>query len=95
MANLLAARSDLPAALLEAQKAVALGPDQAQCYLKFALLQLRAAQPDAAEANFKKAIELDGKQTNARVALGTLYASRHRMPEAEEQFRLAMQERSD
>ena len=90
VANLLAAQANLPGALQEAQKAVALAPHRSPSYLQLALLQLRANQSDAAEVSFKKAIELDSKDSNARLALGTMYASRNRMADAEQQFRQAI-----
>ena len=54
------------------------------------MLQLRAKLPDQAEINFKKAAELGPKAMNAQLALGGFYQSRNRMPEAEQQFKHAI-----
>ena len=90
IANLLAARADFPAAIKEIQKAIALAPDRADSYTNLALLQMRINQPDAAEANFKKAVELNPKAMSAQLALGSYYQSRSRFAEAEQQFRRAI-----
>jgi cellulose synthase operon protein C len=58
--------------------------------LLLALLQLRGNLPDEAEANFKKAIQVDPKAMNAQLALGGFYQSRNRLAEAEQQFRHAI-----
>ena len=54
------------------------------------MLQLQANQPDAAEASFKKVIEVNPAATQAHLLLGTFYQSRSRFAEAEQQFRTAM-----
>ena len=76
--NLLAAREDFPGAIQEVQKAITLAPDRADSYMNLALLQMRVNQPDAAETNFKKAVELNPKAMNAQLALGSYYQSRNR-----------------
>src|ERR1019366_6793095 len=43
-----------------------------------------------AEANFKKATEVDPKAVNAQLALGGFYQSRNRFAEAEQQFKHAI-----
>jgi tetratricopeptide (TPR) repeat protein len=55
-----------------------------------ALFQLRSNQPNDAEENFKKAIEVDPKSMNAQLAMGGFYQSRNRLPEAELQFKQAI-----
>src|SRR5271154_3822870 len=57
VANLLAAQGNVPGAIDELQKAIALGPDLWESYLSLALLQLRVNQPEAAEVNLRKAVE--------------------------------------
>ena len=42
-------------------------------------------------ANFKKAAELGPKNVNAQLALGMFYQSRNRIPEAEQQFKHAIE----
>jgi cellulose synthase operon protein C len=89
LANLMAARNKLPAAMQEMQKAITLGPDRWEAYLNLALLQARSRQP-AAEANFKKAVQLNPQAVNAQLALGEYYQSLSRMTEAEQQYRHAI-----
>jgi tetratricopeptide (TPR) repeat protein len=55
-----------------------------------ALLQLKANQDEAAEANFKKVIELNPKETRARILLGSYYQSHSRPADAEQEFREAI-----
>jgi cellulose synthase operon protein C len=90
-ANFYAAQDNLPAALQEMQKAVAVDPGRAESYLGLALLQLRANLPDQAEINFKKAAERGPKVMNVQLALGGFYQSRNRLPEAEQQFKHAIE----
>ena len=58
--------------------------------MSLAELQVKAKQPEAAELNFKKAIELDPRAANAQLALGAYYLSLNRVADAEQQFRQAM-----
>src|SRR6266404_5007678 len=89
-ANLYAAQGNLGSALQEMQKAIAADPNRPDSYLSLALLQLRAQLPDQAEINFKKAAQIGPKVMNAQLALGGFYQSRNRMPEAEQQFKHAI-----
>ena len=88
--NLYAAQGNLGSALQEMQKAIAADPNRPDSYLSLALLQLRAKLPDQAEINFKKAAQIGPKVMNAQLALGGFYQSRNRMPEAEQQFKHAI-----
>jgi cellulose synthase operon protein C len=90
LANFKARQGDLPAAMLEMQKAIALDPNRSEAFLNYAIMQIQAQQYDAAEASLKKAITLDPKAMNAQLALGSFYQSRGRFPEAEEQFKHAV-----
>ena len=74
----------------EIQKAIALDPGGWILYLELAILQLKTNQPDAAEASFKKVIELNPAATQAHLLLGSFYQSRSRFPEAEQQFHTAI-----
>jgi cytochrome c-type biogenesis protein CcmH/NrfG len=47
------------------QKALQLDPARSDSYLNLAMLQMRGQQWDAAEASFKKAVELNPKSANA------------------------------
>jgi len=89
-ANLYSAEDNLGSAMQEAEKAIAADRNRSECYLDLAMLQDRAKLPDKAEINFKKAVELGPKAMSAQLALGAFYASRNRMPEAEQQFRHAI-----
>jgi tetratricopeptide (TPR) repeat protein len=72
------------------QKALQLAPDRADTYLSLALLQIRSNQPDAAEQNFKKALQLNAKSSTGLLAYGGFLQSRGRLPEAEQQYRNAI-----
>jgi tetratricopeptide (TPR) repeat protein len=89
--NYYASENNLSAAMQEMQKAIAADPAHSEWYLNLALLQLRANLSDPAEANFKKAAELDPKALNTQLALGGFYQSRNRWPEAEQQFKHAIE----
>jgi tetratricopeptide (TPR) repeat protein len=60
-AGLLAGKDDIPGAVEEMQKAIAMAPNRSSLYLSLALLQSKNNQSEAAALNFKKAIELDPK----------------------------------
>lgn len=85
-----AGQDNIPAAIQEVQKTIALAPGYWQPYLSLALLQAKDNQPDAAEASFKKVIAMDPKEAQPRVMLGRYYQSQSRMADAEQQFRDAM-----
>ena len=89
-ANLLAAQGNVSAAIREIRTAISLAPDRWENYLNLAILQMKA-QPEAAEANFKKAVELNPHAMSAQLALGKYYVQRNRLPEAEQQFRHAIE----
>jgi tetratricopeptide (TPR) repeat protein len=89
-AELLAAQDNLPAAMLEMQKAISLAPDRWESYLTLASLQMNANELDAAEPNFKKAVELNPKAVQSRLAFGRYYQSRGRFPEAEHEMLTAI-----
>jgi tetratricopeptide (TPR) repeat protein len=89
-ASFYAAQDKLASALQEMQQGVAADPSRSESYLNLALLQDRAKLSEQAEINFKKAAELGPKVMNAQIALGVFYMSRNRMPEAEQQFKHAI-----
>lgn len=90
-ANYYSAQDKLAEAIREAQQAISVDPSRSESYLLLALLELRANQPDQAEANFKKATAADPKSLNAVLALGGFYQSHNRMADAEQQFRHAIE----
>lgn len=90
-ANYYSAQNNLATAIQEAQQTVASDPGRSESYLLLALLEIRANQPDAAEVNFKKAVEVDPENAQAKLALGNYYQARNRLPEAEQEFREVVQ----
>ncbi|MBV9340884.1 MAG: tetratricopeptide repeat protein [Acidobacteria bacterium] len=82
IAHLLEAEQKFEPAIAEVQKAIRLAPDRGDLYLALAVVQSKANLPDAAEANFKKAVELRAKG-NPRIVLAAFYESRGRYSEAE------------
>lgn len=74
-------------ALTEMNTAVQLDPQRAASYLNLGVLET-AKTPDspAAEADFKKAIELDSKSIQPRLALATLYDQDKRFNDSEQQL---------
>lgn len=89
--NYYSAKGDLTAGIDEAQKMIALDPGRSESYLILAFLQLRAKMVDQAEASFKEATQVDPKDMNSLVALGNFYQSYHHFPEAEQQYRHAIE----
>src|SRR5271165_5933656 len=90
ISGLFMGQGNFPGAIEEMQKAVALDPGRWDLHLELAMLQMRTNQPDAAEANIKKVIELNPKEIKARLLLGTFYQTQKRFTEAEQQFRNAI-----
>jgi tetratricopeptide (TPR) repeat protein len=81
---------DVSGAIEALNKAIALDPKRADSYINLAFLQANS-NPAAAEANLKKAEELEPNSLNTQMALGGFYQAQGRYPEAEEQFRRAVQ----
>src|SRR5690242_12572715 len=73
-------------AITELQKAIALAPARGDAYYDLATVQAQANLLDAAETNYKKAIELNATGVNPRLALAGFYQSRSRFSEAEQQI---------
>ena len=86
-ASILSREQRFNEAIDELQKAIALAPTKGDIYYDLASVQAQANLPDAAESNFKKAIELKAEGVNPRLALAVFYQSRRRFSEAEEQVR--------
>lgn len=89
--NYYAAENNLALAIQETQNGIVADPGRSESYLNLALLQLRSDLPDQAEVNFKKAVETGPKEMNAQLALGGFYQARNRLPEAEQQFKHAIE----
>jgi tetratricopeptide (TPR) repeat protein len=89
--SLLAAQGEVGAAIEEMRKSIALDSGRRwQFYLSLAFLQVRDAQPDAAEASFQKVIEVNPAAAQARLLLGSFYQSRNRNQDAEREFQEAI-----
>src|SRR2546422_2743620 len=86
-ANLSGVQQKYDQALTETKKAISLAPDHGDYYLDLALLQTQTNQFDAAEINYKKAIELKASGANPHMALAAFYQARARYPEAEQEVR--------
>ncbi len=91
LANSYAGLKNIEGSLREMQDAIGLAPDRSSSYLNMAELQLHAQDPAQAEANFKKAVELDPRSAGALMALGNFYAQQRRFAESEVQFQKAIQ----
>jgi cellulose synthase operon protein C len=89
--SLFAAQGNLPAAIDEVQKAIALDPARWEFHLELALLESKNNQPDKAEASFKEIITLNPAATQAYLLLGAFYQSNGRFTDAEAQFRKAIE----
>jgi cellulose synthase operon protein C len=85
VANLLAAQGNLPAAIQEIQKAVAVDPNRWESYVELAGLQVRAGQSEAAEPNLRKAVQLNPRGSTARLALTEYLQSQGRYSDAEQE----------
>src|ERR1700722_12060770 len=81
-AAVFAARENLPGAIQEMQKSILVDPGRWESYLALASLQMNANQPDAAEPNFKKAVEVNPQSTQTRLALARYYQFPSRRPAA-------------
>jgi tetratricopeptide (TPR) repeat protein len=90
-AELLGKQDKFGEAIAEMQKAATIAPQRGDIYLDLASLQAHANLPDQAEANLKKAIDLQAGKP-ARVALAAFYQSRRRFPEAEQQMQQVIAE---
>lgn len=91
LANSYAGLKNMEGSLKEMQDAIGLAPDRSTSYLNMAELQMHAQDPAQAEANFKKAAELDPTSAGAQLALGNFYAQQRRFAEAEASFQKAVQ----
>lgn len=85
-ADLLTAEGDLQAAVSELQRAIALAPNRWEPYLALAQLEVRLNQPAVAEANFRMAVELDGKTAAAALALTNYYSETGQFQGAEQEI---------
>lgn len=90
LSNLLSAEGDVPGAIAEMQHTISLDPFHWELYLGLGFLEQRSDQPDLAEANFKKVIELNPKSSAPRIVLGNFYLGQKRTADAERQFRDAI-----
>jgi cellulose synthase operon protein C len=87
-----AAQNNLSDAIKEMQQATTAdqNSNRAESYLLLGIFQIRANMPDQGEASLKKAAEIDPKSMNAEMTLGGFYRDHNRLPEAEQQYRHAI-----
>lgn len=90
-ADVSAGKHQLDEALAEMNLAVQLDPNRSASYLNLGVLEAtKAPQSAAAEADFKKSIELDSKAIQPRLALATYYDAGKRYAEAQQELQDAM-----
>ena len=86
--NALAGLKDIDGAVAQVESAIQIDPSQSLSYSSLgALLQFAKGDTAQAEAAFKKAVEIDPKSVQARLALANLYWSTGRREEAEKAFK--------
>src|ERR1044071_1712841 len=68
-ANALVGLKDIEGGVQQIEEAIKIDPSNAATYTNLALLKMAQGQRDAAEAAFRKAVELDPKSIKARLAL--------------------------
>jgi len=87
-ANALAGLKRYDSAMAAIERAIALDPTRGGTYTDLGALQL-TMHPDEAEANFKRAVELNPTSVDARVTLASLYWAEGRASESEAELRRA------
>src|ERR1700720_3167456 len=78
-------RNQIAEAEGEYQQAIRIDADFADAYYRLGLLELQQEHPTAATKSLFRAVELDPKNSSARVHLGSLLVSATRYAEAREQ----------
>lgn len=84
------ARGQMEVAMQEAKQALAEAPDDAGVQRINALIYQRLGESAEAEEHFRRAVELDPKDSVTRNALGAYYCVQKRYPEADAQFNQAL-----
>ena len=90
LANADAAMGNAQLATDEVAKAIQLAPDRPEGYMVLALLEVKGQKLADAEANFQKAVSVNGSFLPARLLLGQFYQQQKRWPEAEQQYKAAI-----
>src|SRR5262249_34560438 len=85
-----AGQSDTKSATAELQKAIALDPNRWEPYLNLGMLQQKSNQPELAEINLKKAVQVGDKNASTHLALATFYQMARRFSESEQQLQQAI-----
>src|SRR5215831_20727256 len=83
LANVAEARGRHDEAMSEIARAIALKPDKADFYWTRGTFESNAEHLEAAEASYRKALEIDPKNDHVPIALGQLYEGQHRWGDAE------------
>ncbi len=90
LANADASLGNTQLATDEAARAIQMAPDRQEGYLALALLQVNDQKLTEAEANFQKAVSINGRFLAARLLLGQFYQQQKWWLEAEEQYEAAI-----
>jgi tetratricopeptide (TPR) repeat protein len=91
VANALAGLKDFDAAVSEIEEAIKLNPGRGETYTNLGAVELGRGQKEAAERAFKRAVAIDGRSADGRLALANFYWADARWPAAEEEFRTVVQ----
>ena len=83
LANVAEARGRHDEAISEIARAIALKPDHADFYWTRGTFESNAQHLEAAEASYRKALEIDPKNDHVLIALGQLYEGQQRWGDAE------------
>ncbi len=88
--NALGGVNELDKALQEMEEALRLDPTRGLTYTQLGLVESARGQLKAAEAAFKRAVELASDQVEVHLALANFYWAAGRLPEAEQGFDAAL-----
>lgn len=83
LAHALAGLKDTPGAVRELEEAMQVAPEDSRPYSSLGALEAASGHPEAAEAAFRKALQIDAKSVSARIALAHFLWARGRLPEVE------------
>jgi type IV pilus assembly protein PilF len=83
-------QGQLSESLKNARKAVLVGPKNSNAHYMLALVQQRLGQVEAADAAYRKAVELDARNPDALNAYGSFLCEQERYDDADGYFRRAL-----
>jgi putative PEP-CTERM system TPR-repeat lipoprotein len=82
-ANAMAALRDPAGAIAQIEEALKISPDSSKAYVNLGVVRMQSGEAKAAEAAFRRAIELEPKSVDPRLALANFLWAAERAPEAE------------